>query len=74
MIAVAVPAAVEACATCFGAADSGMTQGLNNAILLMLGFVGVVQGGFIALFVKFWRRARNRALARSRVTPIEGGG
>ena len=61
-IAIGSPASSEACATCFGASDSGMTQGMNNAILLLLGVVGVVQGGFIALFVKFWRGASPQAI------------
>ena len=52
---------VAACATCFGASDAAMTRGMNNAILLLLGVVGVVQGGFVALFYRFWRRARERA-------------
>jgi len=56
LLVAAAPAG--ACATCFGAPDAGMTRGVNNAILLLLGVVGVVQGGFVALFYRFWKRAR----------------
>jgi ribose 5-phosphate isomerase RpiB len=70
-ILLASPVAAHACATCFGAEDSEMTRGMNNAILLLLGVVGVVQGGFVALFVKFWRGARRRGASVS--TGIEGG-
>jgi len=68
----AAPAA--ACATCFGAADAGMTRGMNNAILLLLGVVGVVQGGFVALFYGFWKRARQGKEASAETHVIEGGG
>jgi len=47
-----------ACAVCYGAEDSAMTAGMNNAILLLLGVVALVQGSFAALFLSFRRRAR----------------
>ena len=71
LLAASAPA--TACATCFGDPDSAATQGLNNAILVLLGVVGVVQGGFIALFVGFWRRARRRRDVRSQLQIIQGG-
>ena len=37
----------SACATCFGAQDSALTQGMNKAILTLLGIIGVVQVGFV---------------------------
>lgn len=63
LVAVAVSlmtaSSAAACATCFGASDAAMTQGVNNAILLLLGVVGVVQGGFVALFYRFWKRSQS---------------
>jgi len=50
--------ALIACATCFGAPDSSMTQGMNMAIITLLGVTGAVLGGFIATIVYFIRRAR----------------
>jgi hypothetical protein len=36
----ALPQAAAACATCYGASDSPMTAGMNNAILTLIGVVG----------------------------------
>ncbi len=47
-----------ACPVCWGASDSPMAQGVNNGIFLLLGVIGSVQIGFIALFVSFRRRGR----------------
>jgi hypothetical protein len=49
---------VAACPVCFGDPNSPMTKGTSNAIWFLLGIVGFVQAGFIALFVSFRRRAR----------------
>ncbi len=67
------PAAARACATCFGAADSAMTAGMNHAILTLLGVVGVVQAGFIALFWSIWRRSRRLRERRESFHLIDGG-
>ena len=52
------PAPADACATCFGAADSSMTRGMNGGIMALLGVIGVVQVGFVALFGSFIVRSR----------------
>jgi len=67
----AAPAA--ACATCYGAPDSPMTAGMNNAILTLLMIVGVVQGGFVALFWSLVRRSRQLRERRDRFHLIDGG-
>lgn len=67
----ALPAA--ACAVCYGDPDSAMSAGLNNAVLFLLAIVGVVQGGFVALFVSIGRRARERARRKASLEVIEGG-
>ena len=49
-----------ACPVCFGSPDDPMVKGVNNGIWVLLGLVGVVQVGFVALFWSFWRRAREQ--------------
>lgn len=70
-----LPAAATACATCYGAADSPMTQGMNNAILTLIGVVGLVYVGIGKVFLDFRRRARKlseKATARQRLRLIHG--
>jgi len=71
--ALAAPGAVSACAVCFGNSSSTMTAGMNNGILFLLAVVAVVQGGFAALFVSFWRRARRLREKRDGFQLIDGG-
>jgi hypothetical protein len=47
-----------ACAVCFGDAGSNQVQAQNAGIFVLLGVTGVVLGGFVAMMVCFWRRAR----------------
>ena len=51
------PQAALACATCFGAADSSQTAGMNMAILTLLGVTGAVLGGVVVFFVHLLRRS-----------------
>ena len=67
----APPAA--ACATCFGAADSSLTRGMNGAIVTLLAIVAAVQLGFVALFATFVRRAKRLRQRRERFRLIRGG-
>jgi len=46
-----------ACATCFGASDSPMAQGMNWGIIVLLGFIGTVLTGVVAFFVHIGRNA-----------------
>ena len=52
-----IPNGVRACATCYGAPDSPLTQGLNMGILSLLLVVLCVLGGAAAFFVHLARRA-----------------
>lgn len=70
-ILVAEPA--SACATCFGASDSALTQGMNGAILTLLGIVAFVQVGFVALFARFVIRSRRLRERKERFRLIRGG-
>jgi len=60
-----VPEIAHACASCFGNPDAAMTQGLNKAILALLGFVGLVQVGIVKVMWDIRKRTRKK------VDPIE---
>jgi hypothetical protein len=53
-----VSEAVLACPSCYGAADGPMIQGMNMAILTMLGITGVVLAAISSFFVMMWRRVK----------------
>ena len=73
MLALAVPAVAEACPVCFGQAEGPAAEALNRGVLVMLGVVGAVQFGFVALFVGIWRRGKRLAQQREGFTVINGG-
>ncbi len=76
VIAVAVLGAVApamACPVCFGESDSPMAQGMNNGIFFLLGVIGAVQIGFVALFVSFRRRGREVQERKEAFEVIRGG-
>ena len=67
------PSILSACPVCYGAPDSQMTKSSNNAIMFLLGVVGMVQVGFIALFWSFWRRAKELRRQRESFQLLDGG-
>lgn len=73
LVAVALPRAAAACATCFGAAESPMVDGMNNAIFLLLGFVGLLWVAVGKLFWDFWRRSQRLAKPVPRLRLLKGG-
>jgi hypothetical protein len=68
-----VPSILSACPVCYGAPNSPMTKSSNNAIMFLLGVVGFVQVGFIALFWSFWRRAKELRRRRDSFHVLDGG-
>ena len=68
-----MPGQADACAVCYGAADSPLTQGVNNGILFLLGVIAVVQVGFVALFVSIRQRARRERRRKESFQLIRGG-
>lgn len=52
----ALPA--SACPSCYGQAQGPAIDGMNNAIGAMIGIVGFVLSGFVAMFIAIGRRAR----------------
>jgi uncharacterized membrane protein YphA (DoxX/SURF4 family) len=61
VMALALPQIASACATCFGAPDAPMTKGMNNAILMLIGVVGMVYVGIGKVALDFRRRAKRLA-------------
>jgi uncharacterized membrane protein YphA (DoxX/SURF4 family) len=60
-MALVLPQIASACATCFGAPDAPMTKGMNNAILMLMGVVGVVYVGIGKVALDFRRRSKRLA-------------
>ena len=56
-VVLAVPRTAFACATCFGQSDEPMAKAMHMGILLMLGVVAVVLGGFASFVIYLGRRA-----------------
>ena len=63
----------SACPVCWGASDSPMAQGMNNGILFLLGVIGAVQIGFVALFVSFRRRGKEFVEHQDSFEVVNGG-
>ena len=63
----------ESCPWCYGASDQPMAQGMNNGILVLLGVIGSVQLGFVALFVAVWRRGKRHQQRKDSFEVIDGG-
>lgn len=62
-----------ACPVCFGAPDDPMVKGVNNGIWVLLGLVGAVQLGFVAMFWSFWKRAREQRRFRDQFHVVGAG-
>jgi hypothetical protein len=76
LIAIALvltPAILSACPVCYGAPNSPMTKSSNNAIIFLLGVIGFVQIGFVAMFWSFWRRAKALRRLKESFRLINGG-
>ena len=58
---VIMPEMAYACATCFGNPNAAATQGMNKAIITMLGLTGGVLGGFGSSIFILRRRAQKYA-------------
>lgn len=73
VLALASSGPAAACAVCLGDPDSPESQGMNNAILTLLGIVGTVQVGFVALFWQVRRRSKKMREHRESLDLIDGG-
>lgn len=73
LVMLAVATAAQACPVCFGQTATPLTKGANNGILFLLGVIGSVQVGFVALFISFWRRTKALQRRREQFRVLEGG-
>lgn len=62
-----------ACAVCFGQSDAPMAIATNMGILVMLGVVAVVLGGFGSFLVYLNRQARRAALGPQAAVRLTAG-
>ena len=65
---------LAACTVCMGAPGDPLVKGANNGIWVLLGVIFAVQIGFIALFVTFWKRARQQKKFREQFRVVTSGG
>jgi hypothetical protein len=68
-VALSQPQSVRACATCYGASDSPLAQGMNWGIAALLGVVGGVLAGISLFFVHVNRRSAAVDAASSNELP-----
>lgn len=54
----AVSAIASACPVCYGETESKMTDGINAAIMVLLGITGGVLTLFTSLFLRFRKRIK----------------
>ena len=52
---------VLACPVCFGAEETSMVDGARLGVLVMLGILFAVQGGFVGFFLYLRKRAKRIA-------------
>lgn len=57
LFALAAKQSASACATCYGASDSPLAQGMNWGIMVLLGFITFVLVAVSTFFIYIARRA-----------------
>ena len=60
-VIIAGGSSVLACPVCFGAEETGMIDGAKLGVLVMLGILFTVQGGFVGFFLYLRKRAKRIA-------------
>jgi hypothetical protein len=65
-MALGQPGSLLACATCFGASDSPLAQGMNWGILTLLLVVFTVLSGIVGFFVHLGWRSRTASDSTNR--------
>ena len=63
------PARSLACATCYGASDSPMAEGMNWGIFTLMGIIVPVLGTFLAFFIYLIRKSEALAQAAEKISP-----
>jgi len=73
VLVLAFAAVASACPVCYGTQQTPLTKSAGNGVLFLLGIVGSVQVGFVALFFSFWKRTKALQQKREQFQIIEGG-
>lgn len=71
LIVLATQQSALACATCYGASDSPLAQGMNMGIMVLLGFIFCVLAAVTGFFVYIVRRANALAAAPANATSTD---
>jgi len=71
LFALVATQSASACATCYGASDSPLAEGMNWGIMVLLGFVSFVLLGVTSFFVYIVRRANAHAAATPQLISTE---
>ena len=71
VLALGLPGRALACATCYGASDSPLAQGMNWGIAVLLGFIGAVLSVLVVFFVHIGRRAARLQAAEQSQPPTD---
>lgn len=58
LILLFIPEISKACAVCYGAQESPMTDGMNKAIMFLLLVICFVLTGVISVIILFYRRSK----------------
>ncbi len=74
VVALLIQGSVLACGSCYGAADSSATNGMNFAILSMLGVTGSVLAAMTSFFLYLRKRARLYLAANDTQSQENNGG
>ena len=69
-----LPSSALACGSCYGAADSPATNGMNFAILSMIGITGGVLAMMTSFFLYLRKRAQLYLTAESEHSTNDDGG
>ena len=68
VLALFAPVKLFACATCYGASDSPMADGMNWGIFTLLGIVVPVLVSFLAFFIYLIRKSEALAKAAEKIS------
>ena len=69
-----MPETASACGSCYGAADSPQTNGMNYAILSMIGVTGSVLAAMTSFFLYLRKQARKFVEDGAIVTAVDENG
>lgn len=69
VLALFAPAKLFACATCYGAVDSPMTEGMNWGIFTLLGILVPVLATFLFFFIYLIRKSETLAKTTGKISP-----